>query len=383
MKASATFALSISATAALLAGCGGSQQPTIGAPGVVPQSAAQMVAPSFPATGANLYVVNGIGPSVTVYAHGRKRLLRTISQGINNPDALAFDSSGNLYVANNGCTFSSCKPIAPPTVTVYAPGSTMVLRTIKKGVDNPAALVFDGAGNLYVANYGCPASSCRHVLPSTVAVYAPGSTKTLRTIRTAVDQPFALTFDGSGNLYVANYGLNTVTVYGPGGTKVLRTIKKGVDRPDALAFDGSGNLYVANYPCRFASCRSMASSVTVYAPDSNKVLRTISRGVASPLALAFDPSGNLYVANNSFGYVTVYAPGSTKVLRTIKKGVVVPTALAFDASDNLYVGNRGCGPSSCSGYKPSTVTAYAPGSTRILRTISHGVLGPEAIAFGP
>jgi hypothetical protein len=291
------YAISSCVTAALLGGCGGSQPP-IGAPGAMPQSGAQVVAPSLPAASANLYVVNSIGPSVTVYAHGRKTLFQTISQGINNPDALAFDSSGNLYVANDGCTFSSCKPIAPPTVTVYAPGSTKVLRTIKKGMDNPAALVFDGSGNLYVANDGCPASSCRHVVGSTITVYAPGSTKVLRTITKTVDQPFALAFDGSGNLYVANYGVNTVTVYAPGSTKVLRTIEKGVDRPDALAFDGSGNLFVANYPCRFASCRNMASSVTVYAPGSAKVLRTISQGVASPLTLAFDLSGNLYVANN-------------------------------------------------------------------------------------
>ena len=48
--------------------------------------------------------------------------------------------------------------------------------------------------------------------------------------------PAALIFDGAGNLYVAN-GNETVTVYAPGSGKVLRTISKGIGNdPDAMAF---------------------------------------------------------------------------------------------------------------------------------------------------
>jgi hypothetical protein len=39
---------------------------------------------------------------------------------------------------------------------------------------------------------------------------------------------------------------------------------------------------------------------------------------------------------------------------------------------NLYVANNG----------PYTVTAYGPGKTSVLRTISQGVSGPDALAFG-
>ena len=286
------IALSIGA-AALLAGCGGSQPP-IGAPGAMPQGVTQIVAPSLPATSANLYVVNGIGPSVTVYARGHKTLLQTISQGINNPDALAFDSYGNLYVANDGCTFSSCKPIAPPTVTVYPPGSTKVLRTIKRGNGQssrrPRIRRISQSQTLQTTGVRLSLmSACRTVYGHRLRPN-PGQHEELLANHHEKGgaNPFALAFDGSGNLYVANYDENAVTVYAPGSTKVLRTIEKGVERPDALAFDGSSNLYVANYPCRLPSWRNMASSVTnLRCRQRTERIADDLRRAALPTALAF------------------------------------------------------------------------------------------------
>jgi hypothetical protein len=51
---------------------------------------------------------------------------------VNAPRALAVDGFGNLYVAN----------YYGNTVTVYAPYHTAVLRTISAGVNNPEALSF-------------------------------------------------------------------------------------------------------------------------------------------------------------------------------------------------------------------------------------------------
>jgi hypothetical protein len=113
------YALGICAVTAMLAGCG-SQTP-IGAPAAMPhmQANRQVVAP---ATNPNLYVANEA--TVTVYAQGSTKVLRTISKGLSDPFALAFDSSANLYVSN----------YANNTVTVYAPGGTYPLRTIFHGV---------------------------------------------------------------------------------------------------------------------------------------------------------------------------------------------------------------------------------------------------------
>ena len=59
---------------------------------------------------------------------------------------------------------------------------------------------------------------------------------------------------------------------------MLRTIHSGIERPKALAFDAVGDLFVAD-----------TANVTVYAPGTTSVLRTISKGVSAPVALGFGP----------------------------------------------------------------------------------------------
>lgn len=77
-------------------------------------------------------MANQNNADVTVYTAGTTSLLRTISQGVSGPRALAFDGSGNLYVTNQGGN----------TVTAYAPGSGTVMRTLRKDMSSPDALAF-------------------------------------------------------------------------------------------------------------------------------------------------------------------------------------------------------------------------------------------------
>jgi DNA-binding beta-propeller fold protein YncE len=99
-------------------------------PIAAPQSAAEGLAVLPAAAGHNLYVANFKGSTVTVYASGSDKLLRTISHSVNVPVALAFDGSGNLYVANNPYYQKG-------TIAIYAPGANKALRRISRGVNHP------------------------------------------------------------------------------------------------------------------------------------------------------------------------------------------------------------------------------------------------------
>ena len=103
------------------------------------------------------------------------------------------------------------------------------------------------------------------------------------------------------SLFVANAGNSTVTGYPLNdlATASPKRISSGVNSPVglmSLAFDASGDLFVAN--CGSACGGTGVGTVTEYAPPyTGAPIATISKDVNAPLALAFDPSGDLFVAN--------------------------------------------------------------------------------------
>ncbi|MFY9718834.1 MAG: hypothetical protein WAK16_04245 [Candidatus Cybelea sp.] len=202
------------------------------------------------------------------------------------------EAGKNLYVANYNSN----------TVTVYAPGTSTPLRTIAgEAGERPVALSFDAAQNLYIAN--------QSNIDSDVTVYAPGSTKVLRTLSQSIAEPNDVVFDKADNAYVSNSGGNSVTIYNAESTELKQEVVDGVASPTAMAFDKKGKLYVANAPT------GGPYTITVYARDSRKLVRSISLNTqnGSPDAIAFDKRDDLYVSqsarNMNGGYkgsVTVY-----------------------------------------------------------------------------
>lgn len=116
-----------------------------------------------------------------------------------------------------------------------------------------------------------------------------------------------------------------MTEYAPGSGTPLRTLKDGVDTPDALAVGTNGTLFVAN--CPEVIGKPNHTSVTVYAATGTKHSEKITDGIDNPVSLAVDDDGELYVANRGAGTITVYAPNSRRVLRTIS--VKSPNAIAL------------------------------------------------------
>src|SRR6266699_2600606 len=119
---------------------------------------------------------------------------------------------------------------------------------------------------------------------------------------------------------------------------VRSTFASGLNIPFGLAFDKSGNLFVAV---------ANAGSGAVYKFTPAGARTTFASGLTGPIALAFDRAGNLFVAAggdivlNNTGKVYKFTP--TGVRTTFVSSLASPFALAFDSAGNLFVADGGTG----------------------------------------
>lgn len=96
--------------------------------------------------------------------------------------------------------------------------------------------------------------------------------------------------------------------------------------PTRLSWGSDGNLYVSD---------SLTGSVFIY--DSVLKARSELKGLARPLGVTADGSGNIYVGNQGRKNVEVYDAGGT-LLRTIGAGqILTPNDIAVDRDNNVYI----------------------------------------------
>jgi len=315
----------------------------------------------------------------------------TITAGTNNvisivlsgiPHALQIASAAHAVVGSgsSGLTLYGSAPQPLTVVALDADGNIIV----GSGSPTYSASLMSGSG----WSAATPSSTS----PNTIAITPPGTNGSVATFSltasysdTTCSQSGAVcsaTFTIKNDiqmLFVAENGANTVTEYAPPytGTPTV-TISSGMNTPVAVALDGSGDLFVAN--CGSNCGGSGNGTVTEYAPPYTGTPKTISSDVNGPVALVLDSAGNLFVANAAGGTVTEYASPYTGTPTTISSGVNGPWAVVLDDSGNLFVANCGDGcPGSGSGN--GTVTEYAPPYTGTPTTISNGVYLPDSIGL--
>ncbi len=292
-----------------------------------------------------------------------------------SPAGLALDGSGHLYVADTANSEIREVVVATGVVTTVAggkPGGADGTGSSASFV-NPQGLALDGAGNLYVADTG--GSTIRKIETATWAVTtvagSPGVPGSADGTGAAArfNQPTGLAIDGAGDLFVADSGNSTIrkvvvasgavtTLAGSAGVEGSSDgtgTAAGFSRPLAVALDGAGNLYVAdavNSTIRTVVVATgvvttLAGSPLVYGSADGK---GSAASFGNPSGLVLDGVGNLYVtdiANATIRKVAISTatvstvagvPGQHGLeLGPLPAGLNQPYGLAYGPGPSLFI----------------------------------------------
>jgi Chitobiase/beta-hexosaminidase C-terminal domain len=187
------------------------------------------------------------------------------ASGLSAPLNMAFDESGNLFVADEG------------TGALYKFTPAGVRTTFAVGLPVPVGVAFDSAGNVFATEFGS----------GNIYKFTPDGVRT--TFASGLFEPQGLAFDSEGNLFVAVSGEGAVYKFTPDGVRT--TFASGLFFPFELAFDSEGNLFVAD-----------GGDPWDFPPVDGALYKFTPSGLQStiasdPVGLAIDSADNLFVAD--------------------------------------------------------------------------------------
>ncbi len=365
---------------------------------------------------------------------------------LGSPTSAAFDSSGNLWVADyqNNRVLEFKPPFSTNEVASVILGQPDMFgsacTTSPTGLCNPSGLAFDPTGNLWISDLGN--SRVLEYLSSNL-ITGDGAANVLgqpdfvsngcATTPTGLCQPFSLAFDPSGNLWISDTNNNRVLEYlssnlitGDGAANVLgqpdfvsngcATTPTGLCSPDGLAFDPTGNLWISDsansrvleYLSSNLITGDGAANVLGQPDMFSNACYTSPTGLCSPFGLAFDPTGNLWISDLGNSRVLEYlssnlitGDGAANVLgqpdfvsngcATTPTGLCDPQGIIFDPTGNLWISDRNN--NRVLEYLSSNLIT-GDGAANVLgqpdlvtnngcATTPTGLCNPEGIAFDP
>jgi sugar lactone lactonase YvrE len=273
---------------------------------------------------------NSSGANVLTFpitATGNVAPTYTLTGGLTRPLGAYVDLNNYLWEVDNTAKKvnryqGSDTAAATPSVSIASTGMT-----------NPAGVVVDGSGNIYVSDttgsiFIYPGAT--YQVPGTYATATPS--KTINGPATGLSTVTGIALDSTNNIWVANSGNNSITEYiagTTGGTTNLApatTITGAattLNNPNGIWIDSAGNIWVTN-----TTANTIAVFNSTASGNSAPTCVISSTDLHGPIGIAVDAQGIIYVANSTDSSVDIFAaisPTCTTLTATPTSIITGPT----------------------------------------------------------
>jgi uncharacterized protein (TIGR03437 family) len=291
------------------------------------------------------------------------------SAQFSSPLGIAFDSSGNLYIADS--VNQRVRKISNGTITTVAGNGTAGYSGDKGPATSaemlgPSGVAVDSSGNIYIADTGnhvvrmVSNGNITTIAGNNIGGYVgDGGTAT----NAELEFPTSVAVDSSGNVYIADSGNNVIRKVSGGN---IYTVVGGpatsaqLFDPETICFDAAGNLYIAESDGLKIVKFGADGTVTAIAGNGD-IGFSGDNGPATdatfnhPNGIAVDSNGYIYVSDTINSRIRKISPDG--IITTIAgTGIPAyggdggpatnallffPRAVAVDSSGKVYISDTG------------------------------------------